>query len=65
MTSAPIFPPPSGIKNSTESTPHPLFLAHQPPPPGLLQILMSAEKCQVGFEVTNINILNQIQFYLS
>lgn len=24
-----------------------MFLAHQPPPPGLLQILMSAEKCQV------------------
>jgi hypothetical protein len=25
-----------------------MFLAHQPPPPGLLQILMSAEKCQVN-----------------
>lgn len=47
MTSAPMFPPPPGIKSSTEGTPHPLFLAHQPPPPGLLQILMSAEKCQV------------------
>lgn len=24
-----------------------MFLGHQPPPPGLLQLLMSAEKCQV------------------
>jgi hypothetical protein len=40
-----------------------MFLAHQPTPPGLLQILMSAEKCQVKYvvnsrvsELSSINI---------
>lgn len=58
MSSTPMFPPPPGIKNTTENAPHPLFLAHQPPPPGLLQILMSAEKCQVSLIFVNF-------FYLS
>ncbi|KAG8301393.1 hypothetical protein J6590_054314 [Homalodisca vitripennis] len=39
----PLFPPPA-LKSP--EPPHPMFLPHQPPPPGLLQILMSAEKCQ-------------------
>ena len=30
-----------------------MFLAHQPTPPGLLQILMSAEKCQVKYVLEN------------
>jgi hypothetical protein len=41
----------SGGDHSTVPAPPPtaaMFLAHQPPPPGLLQILMSAEKCQVN-----------------
>lgn len=34
-----------------------MFLAHhQPPPPGLLQILMTAEKCQVIFKIFTIKI---------
>ncbi|PNF28626.1 hypothetical protein B7P43_G09392 [Cryptotermes secundus] len=39
----------SGGDHATVPAPPPaaaMFLAHQPPPPGLLQILMSAEKCQ-------------------
>ncbi|XP_039275937.1 nuclear receptor subfamily 2 group E member 1 [Nilaparvata lugens] len=47
LTSVALFPPPPpGLKAASDAAPHPLFLAHQPPPPGLLQILMSAEKCQ-------------------
>ncbi|RZF35036.1 hypothetical protein LSTR_LSTR009628, partial [Laodelphax striatellus] len=47
LTSSALFPPPPpGLKAASDAAPHPLFLAHQPPPPGLLQILMSAEKCQ-------------------
>ncbi|EEB19899.1 Orphan nuclear receptor NR6A1, putative [Pediculus humanus corporis] len=36
-----ITPIPSGPPSAAA-----MFLAHQPPPPGLLQILMTAEKCQ-------------------
>ncbi|XP_054258478.1 protein dissatisfaction-like [Macrosteles quadrilineatus] len=43
----PMFPPPPSLKSPDVATPpHHMFLPHQPPPPGLLQILMSAEKCQ-------------------
>ncbi|KAE8574001.1 dissatisfaction [Halyomorpha halys] len=38
------FTPPTPIKPSPEHAP--VFVPHQPPPPGLLHILMSAEKCQ-------------------
>ncbi|XP_021917928.1 nuclear receptor subfamily 2 group E member 1 [Zootermopsis nevadensis] len=32
-----------------------MFLGHQPPPPGLLQLLMSAEKCQEFIWSTKLN----------
>lgn len=47
----------SGGDHATVPAPPPaaaMFLAHQPPPPGLLQILMSAEKCQVTYLLKNI-----------
>ncbi|KAF6208428.1 hypothetical protein GE061_016884 [Apolygus lucorum] len=40
-------PPIQHMKPSPEQhIQQPMFVPHQPPPPGLLQILMSAEKCQ-------------------